>query len=155
MKKRLFLKCQQGAAAVEFGLVLFPLMLIVFGIINFGIYLYDKAVITNASREGARTAILYGAKADGTPEEVPIGDVETVVKNYCTRNFLINFSGSTIPSVNTTGMVKGADGRYYRTVTVQMNYNWIVFPNLLGGSFTGPAVIKAETRMRTEWQDPI
>ena len=54
MKKKKFFKCQRGAAAVEFAIVLPLLLVFVFGIIEFGFLLYDKAVITNASREGAR-----------------------------------------------------------------------------------------------------
>jgi Flp pilus assembly protein TadG len=33
--------------------------MLLFGIIEFGIILYDKAMITNASREGARAGIVY------------------------------------------------------------------------------------------------
>jgi len=49
---------ERGASAVEFALLLPLLMLIVFGIIEFGIGLYRQAVLTNASREGARSGIV-------------------------------------------------------------------------------------------------
>ena len=52
------LKNQRGASAVEFAVVLFPLVLLVFGIIDFGFLLYNKAMLTNASREGARAGIV-------------------------------------------------------------------------------------------------
>jgi Flp pilus assembly protein TadG len=52
------IKNQQGVAAVEFALILFPLVLLVFGTIEFSTLLYDKAMITNASREGARAGIV-------------------------------------------------------------------------------------------------
>jgi Flp pilus assembly protein TadG len=45
---------QRGAAAVEFALVLPILILILFGIINFGIVLAQKASLANAVRIGAR-----------------------------------------------------------------------------------------------------
>ncbi len=48
------IKSENGASAVEFALVLPLLLVLVFGIIEFSIFLYDKAVITNASREGAQ-----------------------------------------------------------------------------------------------------
>ena len=72
--------CEKGVAAVEFALILPVLMLIVFGILNYGILLYDQAVITNAAREGARwgainttTAISCSGSATGTadPCQVP------------------------------------------------------------------------------------
>ncbi|HKK00735.1 MAG TPA: TadE/TadG family type IV pilus assembly protein, partial [Desulfuromonadales bacterium] len=49
---------ERGASAVEFALVLPLLLVILFGIIEFGFILYDKAMITNASREGARAGIV-------------------------------------------------------------------------------------------------
>ena len=57
MKRRL-LKNQKGTEVVEFAIVSLLLFLLLFGIIDFGILLYDKAVITNASREGARAGIV-------------------------------------------------------------------------------------------------
>ena len=52
------IKSENGASAVEFALVMPLLFVLIFGIIEFGIFLYDKAVITNASREGARAGVV-------------------------------------------------------------------------------------------------
>lgn len=60
---------QKGTATVEFGLLLPVLVLIVSGIIEFGLALYDKAVITNASREGARAGIVLRVPSV-TPTEI-------------------------------------------------------------------------------------
>jgi Flp pilus assembly protein TadG len=46
----------RGAAAVEFALVLLPLMLIVFGIISYGYMLSFRQAISQAAAEGARAA---------------------------------------------------------------------------------------------------
>ncbi len=59
------IRSDHGASAVEFALVLPVLMLLTFGIIEFGVLLFDKAVITNASREGARMGIVFVADLDG------------------------------------------------------------------------------------------
>jgi Flp pilus assembly protein TadG len=48
----------RGAAAVEFALVLPVLLLIVFGIIDFGRALNAQIVLTGAAREGVRLAAL-------------------------------------------------------------------------------------------------
>ena len=48
---------QKGAAAVEFALILPILVLLLAGIVEFSILLYNQQIITNASREGARAAI--------------------------------------------------------------------------------------------------
>lgn len=160
VKHKTGFKCQKGASAVEFAIVLPLLLLFIFGIIEFGILFYNKAVITNASREGARTAILYthppnGVAGVGNCRMVDPSDVATVVHSYCANN-LINFSGSKIPSVVTTGMVPTADGQYYRRVSVTFDYNFLLLPNILGaffgGSLSGPITLSAVTQMRTECQ---
>lgn len=45
-----------GAAAVEFALVVIPLLLIVFGLIQFGLYFFQYQGTAAAAREGARQA---------------------------------------------------------------------------------------------------
>jgi Flp pilus assembly protein TadG len=61
----------QGSAAVEFALVLPVLMLILFGIIDFGRMLHARIVLSQAAHEGARTAaILDEAAADNTIDAV-------------------------------------------------------------------------------------
>jgi Flp pilus assembly pilin Flp len=60
MQEKSIVTCQRGASAVEFALLLPLLVLFVFGIIEFGAWFYDQAVITNASRVGARLgSVLY------------------------------------------------------------------------------------------------
>ena len=54
---------EEGAAAVEFALLLFPFVIIVFGIISGGIVFNDKLAITQGAREGAR----YGATLTPPP----------------------------------------------------------------------------------------
>lgn len=55
------LEKQCGAAAVEFALLLPLLLLIVFGVIEMSIALYNKTVITQASREAARVGIVLAS----------------------------------------------------------------------------------------------
>ena len=52
------MKNQRGASAIEFAIVFPLLVLLLFGIIEFSLILYDKVMITNASREGARAGIV-------------------------------------------------------------------------------------------------
>lgn len=44
----------RGAAAVEFALVLIPLLVLLLGIIEFGYIFNQQLTVTNAAREGAR-----------------------------------------------------------------------------------------------------
>ncbi len=73
---------QRGAAAVEFGLVAVPLLLLLIGIIQFSLWFWAYQVGSHAVREGARYAAVnpcdgagaqdrieehLGAAPDGTP----------------------------------------------------------------------------------------
>lgn len=54
---------ERGAAAVEFAILLPVLLLLIFGIIDFGRMLNAQITLTEAAREGARAAAL-GQDAD-------------------------------------------------------------------------------------------
>lgn len=54
---------RNGVAAVEFALVVPLFLLLVFGIIEFGRALMVQQVLVNASREGARLAVLDSASS--------------------------------------------------------------------------------------------
>jgi Flp pilus assembly protein TadG len=92
-------KNEDGASAVEFALVLPILILVVFAIIEFSVALYDKAMITNASREGARAGIVaqYDPTTGTRLSPNPILITNTV-QNYC-NNYLVTFSGPTTAQV--------------------------------------------------------
>ena len=80
----------RGVAAVEFAIVLPVFLLILFGIIDFSLMLYDKAIITSAAREGARQGIVLQE-----PNRVPLtgtGSVKSIAEAYCTGK-LINLDG--------------------------------------------------------------
>ena len=49
-----------GAAAVEFALVSIPFMLLMMGMISFGVLFAQKLALGNGAREGARYAVVDG-----------------------------------------------------------------------------------------------
>ena len=77
MKDDRFLKNQNGATAVEFAVILPLLLLLIFGIIEFGLFLFNRHVITNAVREAARAGIVVRIPRLSDDE------IEDIVENYC------------------------------------------------------------------------
>jgi hypothetical protein len=97
MKHRTISKNQRGATAVEFAIILPLLLLVVFGIIEISLLLFNKHVITHACREGARAGIVargdrfrYGASGFGVDEV----DVRSVVTDWL-GGHLITFGANT------------------------------------------------------------
>jgi Flp pilus assembly protein TadG len=133
------IKNQKGAAIVEFAIVLPLLVLLVFGIIEFGILLYDQAIITNASREGARA---------GITQKVDTGGITNIVNNYCTNRLITFSSGSVLPTTNfpdgdNMTLSSGAD------FSVQVTYNYTLLVSQLFG--LGPSkILTAKTLMYME-----
>jgi len=128
MKKILNIRGQRGAAAVEFAILLPVLVLLLFGTIEFGLLLFNKQVITNASREGARAGIV--SKTPRLPFSTgdPTKDsITKIVGDYCLGN-LVTFGAPNVPIVtcSSTGQEFGDD----LTVTVSYNYGFLVLGNL-------------------------
>ena len=112
------IKCQKGAAAVEFAIIAPLLFTIIFGIIEFGLLLYDKQVVTNASREGARHGIVFA------PTRPTDAEIEAKVNTY-TSNNLVTFGNMTTPT--TTISRSGNNSGDALTVTVVYNYDFVFF----------------------------
>ncbi len=135
---------QKGAEIVEFALVLPLLLLILFGIMEFGIVFFDKAIITNASREGARAGVVSRSPV------LSNDDITTIVNNYSVG--LVSFSSSVaspVVTVTTTTIV----AEQFLTVKVEYSYTFLVLGNLMSlfiPSFSNPIVLSASTVMRYE-----
>jgi Flp pilus assembly protein TadG len=126
-------KRRRGAAAVEFAVVLPVFVILVFGMIEYGRMVMVQQVITNASREGARGAVLDGATTSS---------VQTAVTNYLT-SAKVN-GGSTAVSPDPTTAASGDP----ITVTVSIPFSavsWLPSPMYLGGK-----TLSASTTMRRE-----
>lgn len=116
---------QKGAALVEFALVLIPLLLLIFGIIEFGIMLYDKQILTNACREGARVGIVAGVPRVA----------DSVIKNtamiYC-QTHMVTFGNKTPPTPTVTGYSSNAGFGDILTVQLTYQYTFLYLSNFIG-----------------------
>ncbi len=123
----------RGVAAVEFALIAPILFVLLFGIIEFGLLLYNREVITESGREGAR----YGAvcRVDVNTElqvPVPPGEIEAVINNYIARH-LITFGNQPNAVIQVNNPITGPTGEPFVEVTVQYNYDFLVLPSFIAG----------------------
>ncbi len=120
---------------MEFAVVAPLFFLMVFGMIEFGRMIMVQQVITNASREGARMAVLDGATTAA---------VEAAVQTY--------LQGATIQnaqvSVNPNPPSSAGYGEPV-SVTVSISFDqvsWLPSPMFLGGqSLSASSVMRRET----------
>jgi Flp pilus assembly protein TadG len=129
---------ERGAVAAEFALLLPVLLTILFGIIEFGMIMYGREVVTNASREGARAGIIQR-----TPP-LTAGEITTVTTNYLTG------TGISPAQVTITVPASGGGTGTPVTVTATYNYPWLIpyIPTMLG--LPSPLPIAISTTMLHE-----
>lgn len=132
---------RKGVAAVEFAVVAPLFFLLVFGMIEFGRAVMVQQIITNASREGARLAVLDGSTSS---------EVKTAVVNYMQK------AAITITADKVTVKAKGVEAEpstagYGDPVTVNVSIpfsqvSWLPTPWFIGSGTS----LSAETVMRRE-----
>lgn len=132
---------QQGAAAVEFALVLPILLLVFFGMVELSLALYDKAILTNASREGARAGIVLSSP------KMTDAQIRAVVLNY-TNGSLISLGTTTAPTVTVEQSTPASFPNPLR-VTVSYTYKGLGVGTMLG-ALGSPIVLTSSTSMVNE-----
>jgi Flp pilus assembly protein TadG len=133
----------RGATLVEFTLIFMLLLMLTFGIVEFSLLLYDKAMLTNAAREGARAGIL------AQRPRVSDAEIQDVVMSYA-RDFLVTFGDDTLEAGDITITPANRASAPYGTdltVTVNYRYNFLVLPNLAN---LGPINLRSTAVMKLE-----
>ncbi|WP_432821182.1 TadE/TadG family type IV pilus assembly protein [Trichloromonas sp.] len=152
MRKDKNSKGERGAAALEFALI-FPLLLaIVAGITDFGIAFYNKAMVTSASREGARVASLW-QPASLKPSEA---ELKGVVKDVLDTTLFKIGSGTIATTFDPPDPSTVPSGAYIK-VTVSYAHDYLILPPIIGllNMVTGDAFpvtvnLASSTTMRVE-----
>jgi Flp pilus assembly protein TadG len=125
---------QKGTVLVEFAFILPVFLLLLFGMITFSIALYNKTVLTMATREGARKGAVYVAnRTNASIKKSAIDAGNAVCDN------LVTFGDAATPSISTNGDPMGA-----KVLTVTASYPYISlygFPNM---------ALSAQTSMKLE-----
>lgn len=134
----------RGVAAVEFALVLPVLLFIFIGIVEFGIMLYDQAVITNAAREGARWGVVQVAAQLPNSTVSACAQVSPYTGSSCSGTYstpndacevasqygaqtLISLGGASSPSVSVScnSQMVGSTQRF--AIDVKVQYPFVGF----------------------------
>lgn len=147
--KRIKGREERGAATVEFAIIALVLFSLVFGIIEFGILMFDKQVLTNASREAARAgAVMRVPRLDNVA-------IEAIVNKYAEK-YMVSFDASNTAQLKTivkpdygTELIPGRNYALFGTdmvVTVTYPFEFLILSNF----GLGPILLKAETHMRLE-----
>lgn len=115
----------RGAAAVEAALVLPIILLLVFGIIDFGRMINAQIKVTEAAREGARALALDDPLASG---DLVNNRVSTIMGNP-----------TSVPSGDKTTCLEGSAAE----VTVRHSFTFVTPITALAGLVTGPIELNA------------
>jgi Flp pilus assembly protein TadG len=153
-------KKSEGAAAVEFAIVLNLLLLLIMGMIDFGHAYFMKQIIINASREGARYGVVYQNYV-GTNNRKPPAAYTPSIQNWVLQpppageygliNLLPADANATV-TVAGAGYVSGQVGADL-SVTVTCQKRWIVLDRIMklfGSSLNNTITLTAVTVMRVE-----
>jgi Flp pilus assembly protein TadG len=139
---------ERGAELVELALVLPLLLVVIAGIIDFGLLFQRYEVVTNAAREGARVAILSGYKD---------ADVQFRVNEYVNAGIEKTASSRTVvtPTKQTVTPPSGAAPFQTVTVTVAYSDSYVILGpiiSLIGGNSAnfGAVTLTASATMRVE-----
>jgi Flp pilus assembly protein TadG len=131
----------EGAAAVEFAILLPVLMGVLFGIIDFGDLFMKDHLITNACREGARYGVAY--RVDTSNNRIlpssQTSQITSVVNTYLTG--LLPNGSWTVPTPTYDSSTRRL------TVTVNATKSWF---GPLAFVLTNPFPISATTVMIAE-----
>ena len=123
--------CRRGAAMVEFALILPVLVLILFGVIEFGRMVMVHQVLVNASREGARLAVLPGTTS---------AQVQNTIDGYMASAGITGHT-ATFPDPNTIPPGQSL------TVSVSVPYEDVSWGGMY---YLGDAELEADVVMRRE-----
>ena len=133
------LQNDRGAVAAEFALLLPVLLTILLAIIEFGMIMYGREIVTNAAREGARAGITQG------PPKLSKGTIEGISYTYLAN------TGINPATVTFTATGAGLINPATLTVQGQYTYNFMFpyIPAMIPG-IPNPLIINVQTVMRHE-----
>ena len=138
---------QSGVELIEFALVFPLLLLVVLGIVDYGLMFQRFEALTNAAREGARVGALPGYAQV---------DIEDRVASYLAAGAVPTTAGNPSITVTPTTIPNGAGTWPATTVSVSYDHTYLFIGGLMGyfGGALGPSTLVAQATMRNEVDVP-
>jgi len=156
---RSFYRNKRGQALIEFAFILPFLLVIVGGIVDFGLAFFVGQVIQNAAREGARAGAVVRPTSLVPPQfplategncSVPCGSSSPILQVAASKipgsNLFLGFN----VSYNFVDSPPAPPNQASIRVTVEGQYGWFLLQLLRFERIT----ISRTAEMRWEWQDP-
>lgn len=122
---------ESGVSMLEFSLTLPILLMIMFGMIEYGVAFYDKTVITNASRVAARIGMI-NTSTSLTALNALVGS--TFNTTYWNNVGLITFGATSTPAVALSRTHDPGQSLDLVTATVTYEYKGLLLGGLFGSS---------------------
>jgi len=108
MRERVFKKTEAGSTMAEFTVIAGVFFMLIIGIIEFGRLLYTHNALTDATRRGARYAVLHPEGAACVPNVVIYGEAN-IVADTCAPKAGASPLISGLTSANINVVYQGAD----------------------------------------------
>ena len=134
---------EAGAEIIELALVFPLLLLVVLGVVDYGLLFQRFEALTNAAREGARVASLPGYAQV---------DIEDRVTSYLAAGAVPTTASNPAITVTPTTIPNGAGTWPATTVSVSYNHNYLFIDSFIGwfGGALSSSTLTAQATMRNE-----
>lgn len=154
---------ERGNVAVELAMAMPLLLLIIAGVVDLGMLFWEKHVITNATREGARAAVKAVDTGTAVNAKLTQSEIQQVVQDYLDNFTVKNLDGSDLVlngSMFSYTWTTTPSGTVLTVALNQIPYRMMLLPNtraLFGHSRSEgdeAFYLNAQTSMAAEWTTP-
>ena len=154
---------EKGSIIMELALAMPLFLFLIAGALDLGMLVYEKHVITNASREGARAATKATDTGTSVAPQLTQTQVKQIVQNYLDQFAIKGLDGSPLVLDSSTFTYNWTTTSSGTVLTVSLNqipYKMMLIPNvktLFGGTRTegdDAFYLNAQKSMAAEWTSP-
>uniref|UniRef100_A0A7C3Z726 Pilus assembly protein n=1 Tax=Desulfobacca acetoxidans TaxID=60893 RepID=A0A7C3Z726_9BACT len=154
---------EKGNITIEMALVMPLFLFLMAGIIDLGLLFWEKHVITNATREGARAAAKAKDTGTAVVAQLTKTQVRQVVQDYVNQFNLKALDGSPLVLSDANfsySWETTPSGQVLHVSLTQIPYKMMLLPNFstfFGGTRTPgdeAFYLTAQTSMAAEWNNP-